>query len=135
MAAARMAAQHFEDDPVASDAVFNTAGVDAVTQRLTTVYQAGNADGASRIADEFTREMSGMAGVTPIDGVRGLPAARCFQRNTGAAPATSPMTWQRVVWHAKCVATVDRYAYTAFSPDPADARQQMSAQYRILAGE
>ena len=78
MAAARMAAQHFEDDPVASDAVFNTAGVDAVTQRLTTVYQAGNADGASRIADEFTREMSGMQASPPSTASADFPPRGAF---------------------------------------------------------
>lgn len=126
---------HFEYDPVAAATVFNSASVDAVTQRLTTVYQAGNVDGAVRIAKEFANQMSGMEDVTPTDGVAGLPSARCFQRNKGALPATTPMTWQRLAWHAKCVATVDRYAYTAFSADAADARQQMAAQYRILAGE
>lgn len=126
---------HFETDPVAAAALFNTTGVDAVTQRLTTVYQAGNADGAARIAAEFTREMSQLQNVGPTDGVRGLPAARCFQRRVGGLPGSAPMTWQRVNWQFKCVATVDRYAYTAFSADAADVRQQMAAQYRILAGE
>lgn len=127
---------HFEYDPVTAASLFKTTSVDAVTQRLTTVYQAGNADGASRIAQDLTKQMSDdLVDVIPIDGVAGLPAARCFQRNKGALPATSTMTWQRLAWHAKCVATVDRYAYTAFSADAADARQQMAAQYRILAGE
>jgi hypothetical protein len=126
---------HFEQDPIAAGALFNTAGVDAVTQRLTTVYQAGNADGAARIVDEFARQIGGLDDVKPIDGVPGLPSAQCFERTKDWVPATQAMTYQRVRWHFKCVASADRWAYTAFSQDAADARQQMAAQYRILTGE
>jgi len=126
---------HFEEDPIAAGALFNTAGVDAVTQRMTTVYQAGNADGASRIVDEFARQNGDLDEVKPVDGVPGLPSAKCFERESDWAPATAAMTFQRIRWHVKCVASVDRYAYSAFSADAADARQQMAAQYRILAGE
>ena len=126
---------HFEYDPVAAAALFKTAGVDAVTQRLTTLYQAGNADGAARIAEEFAKQTGNLVDVAPIDGVAGLPSARCYQRNKGALPPTAAMTWQRLLWHVRCIATVDRYVYTGFSADPADVRQQMAAQYRILAGE
>lgn len=126
---------HFEYDPVTAAALFKTAGVDAVTQMLTTVYQAGNPDGAARIAQEFAKQMGNLVDVSPVDGVPGLPSAKCFQRNKGALPATAAMTWQRILWHVRCVATVDRYVYTAFSADVADVRQQMAAQYRILAGE
>ncbi|UNB52781.1 hypothetical protein [Mycolicibacterium sp. YH-1] len=126
---------HFEQDPIATDALFNTAGVDAVTQRLTTVYQAGNADGATRIVDEFARQIGGLDDVKPIDGVPGLPSAECFEREKDWVPETQAMTYQRVRWHIKCVASADRWAYTAFSEHAADARQQMAAQYRILTGE
>lgn len=126
---------NFEFDPVTAAALFKTAGVDAVTQRLTTVYQAGNADGAARIAQEFAKQMGSLVDVSPVDGVPGLPSAKCFQRNKGALPGTAAMSWQRILWHVRCVATVDRYTYTAFSADVADVRQQMAAQYRILAGE
>jgi len=126
---------HFEVDPVTATALFNTAGVDAVGQRLTTVYQAANADGAARIVDEFSDQLAALESVKPVDGVPGLPGARCFERERAALPSTAPATWQRVAWHFKCVARADRWAYTAYSADPADARQQVSAQYRILAGE
>ncbi|WP_131805756.1 hypothetical protein [Mycolicibacterium celeriflavum] len=126
---------HFEQDPVASTSLFNTAGVDAVTQRLTTVYQAANADGAARIVDEFSEQMGNIDGVRSVEGVPGFPSARCFERVKGWIPATTPMTWQRVVWHFKCVASVDRYAYTGFSVDLEDVHQQMSAQYRILSDQ
>ena len=126
---------HFEDDPVASAALFNTAGVDAVTQRLTTVYQAANADGAARIVTDFAEQIGAMESIRPVEGVRGLPEARCFERTKGWVPGTVPVTWQRVSWRFKCVATVDRFAYSAFSDELTDAHQQMSAQYRILSGQ
>lgn len=126
---------HFELDPVQANAMFNTAGVDIVGQRLTTVYQAANPDGAARIVDGLVDQLENLPSVRAIDGVTGLPTAKCFQRTDGGLPATSPPTWQRVVWQFKCVASADRYAYTAFSADVTDVRQQMAAQYRILAGQ
>lgn len=126
---------NFEQDPIASGNVFNTAGVDAVTQRLTTVYQAGNAEGAARIVDEFARQIGGLDDVKPIDGVPGLPSAQCFERTKDWVPDTAATTYQHAGWHFKCVASADRWAYTAFSQHATDARQQMAAQYRILTGE
>jgi hypothetical protein len=126
---------HFELDPLQANATFNTAGVDIVGQRLTTVYQASNADGATRIVDGLVDEIENLPSVRDVDGVTGLPGARCFHRTEGGLPGTAAPTWQRVVWQFKCVASVDRYAYTAFSADAADVRQQMAAQYRILAGQ
>lgn len=126
---------HFEDDPVASTALFQSAGVDAVTQRLTTVYQAANADGAARIVDEFSEQMGSMGAVRSVDGVPGLRSARCFERIDGWVSASTAMSFQRVAWHFKCVGSVDRYAYTAFSDDLKDVHQQMAAQYRILSGK
>jgi hypothetical protein len=67
--------------------------------------------------------------------VPGLPTARCFARTSGTLPSTSPSSWLRLKWSYKCVARADRYAYTAFSSDPTDVKQQIAAQYRILAGE
>ncbi|KRQ20729.1 MULTISPECIES: DUF7373 family lipoprotein [Mycobacteriaceae] len=126
---------HFELDPLQANSLFNTAGVDIVGQRLSTVYQAANADGALRVAKGLDEQIENLPSVREVDGVPGLPGATCFQRTEGGLPGTSPSTWQRVVWQYKCVATVDRYAYTAFSDTAVDVRQQMAAQYRILAGQ
>jgi hypothetical protein len=40
-----------------------------------------------------------------------------------------------VMWPFKCIARVDRYVFTAFSDNEKDVKQQMAAQYRILAGK
>ncbi|MDF2822653.1 MAG: hypothetical protein K0R68_61 [Mycobacterium sp.] len=126
---------HFEIDPLQANSMFNTAGVDIVGQRLTTVYQASNADGAARIVAGLTDQIENLPSVREVDGVTGLPGARCFHRTEGGLPGTAPPTWQRVVWQFKCVASVDRYAYTAYSAAGPDVRQQMAAQYRILSGQ
>ena len=126
---------HFELDPLQANSLFNTAGVDIVGQRLSTVYQAANADGALQLAKGLDEQIENLPSVREVDGVPGLPGATCFQRTEGGLPSTSPSTWQRVVWQYKCVATVDRYAYTAFSADAKLVRQQMAAQYRILSGQ
>lgn len=126
---------NFELDPLQANAMFNTAGVDIVGQRLTTVYQAANTDGATRIVGGLVDQLENLPSVREVDGVTGLPAARCFQRTEGGLPDTAAPTWQRVLWQFKCVARADRYAYTAFSADVTDVRQQMAAQYRILAGQ
>jgi hypothetical protein len=126
---------HFEDNPVKSAALFNAAGVEVVTQRLTTVYQTHNADGAQRVVDAFAADMGATTDVAPAAGVPGLPAAKCFVRNRGAEPPTSAISWRRVAWRYKCVGRADKYAFTAFSSDDADVHQQMAAQYRILAGK
>ncbi|MFB1298706.1 hypothetical protein ACAG24_024660 [Mycobacterium sp. pW049] len=126
---------HFETDPVLANALFSTASVDVVSQRTTTVYRAANPDGAARVADGLADHIGNFTDVHSIDGVAGLPAAKCYKRHLGALPSTSAMTWQRVFWAFECVATVDRYAYTAFSATEQDVRQQMAAQYRILAGQ
>ena len=45
------------------------------------------------------------------------------------------MSVARIFWHYKCVGRADRYAYTAVSGREDDVKQQMAAQYRILAGQ
>jgi len=125
---------HFEDDPVAAAKLFDSAPVDAVSQRLATVYEAGTSEGAGRVVDELAAQMGAQTRIKPTDGVPGLPAAKCFERTQGALPDTAASSWLRIGWHFKCVASADHYAFTAFSTDKADVKQQMSAQYRILAG-
>jgi hypothetical protein len=107
-----------------------------VSQRLTTIYEAKNPDAAKTIAESANGPLNDDPEFRAIDGVPGLPAATCFERVGGAQlPATAPMSYRRIVWTVRCFAWADRYAYTAFSDTADDARQQMAAQYRILAGE
>jgi hypothetical protein len=127
---------HFEDDPVTAATLFTTAGVDAVGQRLATVFQTRNADSATRMADELSATLRASDGIRALpEEVRGLPGARCFERVKDGLPDTAAVSWQRILWHFKCVASADRYAFTTFSAAKEDVMQQISAQYRILAGK
>ncbi|MDG4667928.1 hypothetical protein [Mycobacterium sp. 236(2023)] len=125
---------HFEDDPLKSSTLFTSAGVKTVSQRLTTVYEADSPAGAAEIVDRFAQEIGKPAEVRPFGGVPGLPNARCFEQRDGLPPEAA-ISWQRVLWRYKCVARSDQYAFTSFSASPADVKQQIAAQYRILSGE
>uniref|UniRef100_UPI00403840E0 DUF7373 family lipoprotein n=1 Tax=Mycobacterium sp. Marseille-P9652 TaxID=2654950 RepID=UPI00403840E0 len=129
------AALHFEDDPIESDALFTSAGVEWVGQLLARVYQSKNADGAARVAGKLADQTRSRPDVQPATGVRGLPDARCFTRTVGWAAPVDPPTLQQANWHFKCVAHVDRYAFATYSGDQTDAKQQLAAQWRILAGK
>lgn len=126
---------HFENDPVQAATLFGGSGVDWVTQRLATVYQARDEDSAGQLADRIADDIGKTAGAKAFGGVPGLPGARCFMRTKDFLPPTAAATWRWVVWHYKCVASADRYAYTVFSNDKKDVMQQVSAQYRMLAGK
>jgi hypothetical protein len=128
---------HFEDDPVKTAALFDSAGVDAVSQRITTVYQARDAAGSTQVVDHLATDMRAVDGVAPINGVNGLPGAQCFARpkTRELLENNPPLAWLRVSWPFKCVARAGRYAFTAFSADEKDVKQQIAAQYRILAGK
>ncbi len=134
----RSAWLHFEDDPVKAAALFDSAGVDAVAQRIATVYQARDPAGAAQVVDHFAADLRARDGVVPITGVNGLPAAQCFAWQNASqrlATADPPLSWLRVVWPYKCVARAGRYAFTAFSQREDDVKRRTAAQYRILAGK
>jgi hypothetical protein len=126
---------HFEDDPVKAAGLFSSAGVEAVAQRMTTVYQTRDTAGAAQVVEQLAADMRASDGIHPITGITGLPGAQCFARTKTLEEANPALSWQRVVWPFKCVARADRYAFTAFSANEKDVKQQMAAQYRILAGK
>lgn len=127
---------HFEDNPARSQALFDEAGVQAVSQRLATVYRTRDQDAAARFADEYAADIAAQPNVRALgDGVAGLPQARCFERTVGYVPPSNPVSARRVWWRFKCVAWADEYAFTTYSGDARDVKQQIAAQYRILSGK
>ena len=127
---------HFAVDPAGSAAALQSAGVDYVAQRLATVYQATNADAAQHLMDFLAGQASHAADVQGLsDPVPGFPAAQCFRRTGPTQSPDAPATYRMMQWQFKCVARADRYAFTVFSDSQKDAMQQISAQYRILAGK
>jgi hypothetical protein len=120
---------HFEDDPVAAAASYAAAGVEVIAEGLTTVYQTNNAGGAARMVDRFTTHLG--QSVKVITGVPGLPAAKCLARQ-GMAPGPD---LHETTAHFSCMASADQYAFIAYSDTEKDVKQQIAAQYRILAGK
>jgi hypothetical protein len=120
---------HFEGDPIAAAARYVAAGVEVVVNRLTTVYQTNNPRGAAAMVDKLATNRGPW--VKAINGVPNLPAARCSTRK-GASVAP---TLHEIAAHFRCVASADRYAFIAYSDSGKDAKQQIAAQYRILAGK
>ncbi|OHV05968.1 hypothetical protein BKN37_03855 [Mycobacterium talmoniae] len=126
---------HFAFDPIETAHLLDMAGVDRVAQRLTTIYQARDTAGATLVADQISAGMTKFPSVKPIPGVPGFPIARCFNRTKGFATNEGGPSVQRLYPRYTCVARVDRYAFTSFSNHEVDAKQQLSAQYLILAGK
>jgi hypothetical protein len=120
---------HFEDDPVAAEASYADAGVAAVAKGLTTVYQTDNAGGAARMVGRYAKTMG--ASMTSIAGVPGLPAAKCFKRGLIVPGPTLNETTASY----SCIAPAGQYAFIAYSANEKDVKQQIAAQYRILAGK
>ncbi len=120
---------HFEDDPVAAAARYAAAGVEVVAKGLTTVYQTNNAAGGASMAERLVTQWN--SSIKSSTGVPGLPAAKCFTR-----PGVSvEPTIHEMAAHFQCTASADRYAFIAYSDSEKDAKQQIAAQYRILAGK
>ncbi|MGB6208398.1 DUF7373 family lipoprotein [Mycobacterium sp.] len=129
---------NFEDDPAKAATLFDVAGVQAVAQQRTTVYQAHDATGAAELVKQFAADMRATDGAHQISGITGLPQAQCFARQNAAellGEPNPPLSALRVAWPFTCVARADRYTFTAFSDNETDVKQQMAAQYRILAGK
>lgn len=126
---------HYEQNPVQALALFRDTGVDFVMQRLSTVYQAASAESAVQLFDALSTEVDDVDGAAATDAVPGYPSARCYERDQPEDIDEGAVTLLRVAWRFKCVGHADRYAFTTYSQHETDVMQQISAQYRILAGE
>jgi hypothetical protein len=129
----------FEDNPVSAAKLFNDAGVEWVSRRLTLVYQARDTAGATRVVDQVAADTGSLPEVKATStGVPGFPAARCFEHTQRIGfrddRLVNEVAGQRY-WQFKCVAQTGRYAFVAFSRQEKDVKQQISAQYRMLAGK
>ncbi len=129
---------HFEPaDPTKAQVLFASAGVDWISQVLTRVYQARDPAGAGQLTDRLLSDTRALPDVAPTaSGVPGLPAAKCFNRSGWQQFHSDVMVANSsVYWHFSCIAQTGRYAFTAYSDQEQDVKQQISAQYRILAGQ
>lgn len=71
---------HFRSDPVATQAMYNDAGITHVAVDRTTIYEAVDTTGAQRAADGLARIDVPFLGYHSAPGINGLPSARCFDR-------------------------------------------------------
>lgn len=111
----RRGALHFQSDPVRSEKLFSSTGVDLVAMAGTTVYETEDGAGAGEVVEEFADEVSATAG--PANPVPDMPGSRCLRTNEGGF---------------YCLATADRYAIETSAPTLLAAQQMMAAQYIML---
>jgi hypothetical protein len=128
---------HFEENPIDGAKLFNNVGVDWVAQLRDEVFETRNAAGAAHFVDHYARTFAALPGVRPTTPVPGLPTAHCFERPAGWEPIAKAAEggYKTQQWHYGCVARADRYAYVTYSDQETDIKQQVSAQYRMLAGK
>lgn len=115
---------HFRSDPVATQAMYNDAGIAHVAADRTTVYEAVDPTGAQRAADGLVRMDVPFLGYHPAPGINGLPSARCFDRG----PDVTDLGTVRYL----CIAAADRYAFKATAAQEIEAHQIIAAQYLML---
>jgi hypothetical protein len=128
---------HFAGSPAETSALLADTGVDWVSQRLTRVYRTRDDQSAARLKDKAVTDATAPTVHPTAEGVPGLPAAKCFTRSDWTPrPTTSfKQTELQLLWRVKCIATTGRYVFTSVADEEKDAKQQISAQYRILAGQ
>ncbi|WP_245843399.1 DUF7373 family lipoprotein [Mycolicibacterium vulneris] len=115
---------HFRSDPVASQAMYDDAGIARVAADRATVYEAVDTTGAQRAADGLVRMDVPFLGYHTAAGINGLPAARCFDRG----PDSTDLGAVRFL----CIATAERYAFKATAAQEVEAHQIIAAQYLML---
>jgi hypothetical protein len=113
---------HLDADPIRTDGAFADAGVDVVSAGLTTVFQARDHSAAQKLADGSADATAQQPNSQPGASVPGLPESRCV--SVAGAPGAQPR------YH--CFASVDRFAFTSESKQPAIAQQQIAAQFKML---
>jgi hypothetical protein len=125
---------NYEAHPVTMQRLFEKAAVDWISQGTATVYRAGAQSGAAALAAGLVEQAAATANAEPVaEPVPGFPGARCFHNPKGAG-ADQAASVRRIEWRFKCIAHVDRYAFSVFADTEKDAQQRISAQYRMLAG-
>jgi hypothetical protein len=105
----------FQSDSVKSAQLFGDTGMDLATAGKTTVYQASDPAGASKIVDEFIAEVSATG--HPDDPVPGVPGSKCVNLSSAGV---------------YCVAPAGRYAIESRTGQRTEVHQLVAAQYLML---
>ncbi len=121
------AALHFRPNPVASQQMFTSSGVQRVAVYRTSVYEAIDPTGADRAVESLVRMDVPGFGYKPVAGIRGLPGARCFDRGQKQDQDAS--------LRYLCVAAAERYAIRATAAQERDVHQVVASQYLMLTAK
>lgn len=123
-------ALHFTSDPIATSALFDAAGVVAVSQGLTTVTQTRDPAGSAVLLDGFNEPDPGAPdNSVPADPVPGIETSQCF--DSGEPEPGTPRTGPRFA----CRFNVDRYVVETSAQQLDDAHQRAAAQYSMLTAK
>ena len=111
------------------DRVYENAGVDRLAIWLdpklggSSIFRARDRDAAVKLMDALVSTDDDID--HPIDGVRGLPDAKCFEQKQSTYKDAPGLRFE-------CYVTYDRYVAGVASGDEADVRQRAAAQYALL---
>lgn len=117
------AALHYAVDPVGAAKSFAAGALVQKTFGKAMVFESPDADASSRLFDAFLADPAPEE--KPVDGVPGLPSARC--NSTGGGLPGQPLF--------TCTLRVDRYVAQVASSQIPDVHQQAAAQYLILTAK
>jgi len=112
----------FQPDLLAAPALFNELGVDAVIEEDGFLTRTKDAASARRFLDSLTKSQTA-SGWKPIDGVAGLPEARCMSLKSDSAGGTTNY------W---CAVPQDRLVLETNEGQELVAKQKLAAGYLML---
>jgi hypothetical protein len=102
----RAGALHFENDPVKAGPALEAAGVDAVSENRSMIYQAKYPASAAQLVQAYGDVVAASPAAQPAEQVPGLPQSRCTM-----VPGSGGL-----VPHHWCIAAVGRYMIKAIAP-------------------
>ncbi|WP_239657272.1 DUF7373 family lipoprotein [Mycobacterium riyadhense] len=117
-------ALHFRADPVATQKMYDDAGIQGVSVDRTTVYEAIDPTAALKATEWLVRMDVPYLGYQSAAGITGLPSARCFDRGASSGDLAAV--------RYLCIAAAGRYAIKATAAQEVDAHQVMASQYLML---
>lgn len=112
---------HFDTEPVKTKAIFESAGVDMVSDGRAAVYRARDENGATLVqADFIASTQNSDKAMQPYELTSGAKNTKCLQQALDSS--------------YYCVGTVGRYAFELGADNEADLEAAVTAQAALLAG-
>ncbi|MFN8069436.1 MAG: hypothetical protein U0R77_11875 [Mycolicibacterium insubricum] len=115
----------FQTDQAWAQQLFTDTGVDFYADLDDSLIRARDKAGATKVLETYFARM-GAAGWKEVDGVPGLPPARCMQQSAGQA-GDKVNTW--------CMLVHDNILLQAMSNQELDAHQRLAADFLMLTAK